>query len=192
MSPDGISDGCVDGIALVLGQSEPIERAPVSTAAVAVIFGKAGSFLLIKRVERKDDPWSGQVAFPGGRVQVEDPSLAATAVREAREEVGLDLAAKARFLGYMHKFEPGNERVSVVPCVFQLMEKQPVLRNGEVSSHRWVPLASISVKRRGEYILERGEKRAVLPAFRFGDYVVWGLTERILTELGELAGTLSS
>jgi 8-oxo-dGTP pyrophosphatase MutT (NUDIX family) len=178
----------MDRIAAGLSRSEPIGKVPGSTAGVAVIFGSAGSFVLIKRVERSEDPWSGHVAFPGGRVQAGDTSFFETACREAQEEVGLDLRAKARFLGYMENFEPGNRRVSVVPCVFQLTEEGVVVQNSEVSSHRWVPLGSVSASNRDEYIPERGDRRLALPAFRFGDYLVWGLTERILTKLGELVG----
>jgi 8-oxo-dGTP pyrophosphatase MutT (NUDIX family) len=188
MSLDGTPDDYVDRIAARLSRSEPIEKVPGGTAGVAVIFGRAGSFVLIKRVERPDDPWSGQVAFPGGRVQAGDASFFETACREAQEEVGLDLRANARFLGYMENFEPGNRRVSVVPCVFQLTEEGVVVQNSEVSSHRWVPLGSVSVSNRDEYIFERGDRRLALPAFRFRDYLVWGLTERILTKLVELVG----
>jgi len=169
--------------------TEPIERVTGQTAAVAIVFGRTGSFLLIKRVERPDDPWSGQVAFPGGRVERGDSSFLETASREALEEVGLELTAGARFLGYMENFEPRNRRVSVVPCVFRLVEEGVVVQNQEVTSHRWIPLGFLSARNREEYVLERGGARQSLPAFRFGDYVVWGLTERILTKLGELVGT---
>lgn len=178
----------VDTIATRLSSCDPIEIVPGSTAAVAVIFGSNESLLLIRRAEKSGDPWSGHVAFPGGRVQLTDESFFGTAAREAKEEVGLDVRNTARFLGYMESFEPRNQRVLVVPCVFQLKEEAGVIQNQEVFSYRWVPLGSISVGNRDSYILERGEKRMVLPAFRFEDYLVWGLTERILTKLMELAG----
>jgi 8-oxo-dGTP pyrophosphatase MutT (NUDIX family) len=191
MSPDGTSGEHVRRISKELGQSQPIDKVPESTAAVAVIFRSAGSFLLIRRVERLDDPWSGHVAFPGGHVRPEDATFFETASREAREEVGLDLRDSARFLGYMKSFEPANRKISVVPCVFQLTEDGIITQNGEVSSHRWVPLGSISASSRDQYTLDLGGRLVALPAFRFGDYLVWGLTERILTRLGELAGILA-
>ena len=51
--------------------------------------------LLIRRAERPGDPWSGQMAFPGGHLEDDDPHLAHTAMRETAEEVGLDLADDA-------------------------------------------------------------------------------------------------
>ena len=69
----------------------------VRRAAVALIF-RAGAdgapeLLFIKRAEYPADPWSGQIAFPGGREEPTDGELIQTAVRETREETGLDLAA---------------------------------------------------------------------------------------------------
>src|SRR6476646_9126644 len=68
-------------------------------AAVAAIMrernGRA-EILFIKRAERESDPWSGHMAFPGGRREPSDETLLHTARRETLEEVGLDLASAAR------------------------------------------------------------------------------------------------
>ncbi len=55
--------------------------------------------LLIKRAAREGDRWSGHVSFPGGMQEDDDADLLATAIRETREEVGLDLDEIARFIG---------------------------------------------------------------------------------------------
>ncbi|MDA4122419.1 MAG: CoA pyrophosphatase [Thaumarchaeota archaeon] len=172
-----------------LTRVEPAEKIPRETAAVAIIVGQSiqegDRFLLIKRAERAGDPWSGQVAFPGGRVEQYDVSFAATAVRETREEVGVDLT-RSEFLGYMGPFVPRNRMVRVVPAVYALTETVSVHPGPEVSSHRWVPFTELlSVTNRGLETVSEVPGVAV-PSFRFGDYVVWGLTERILTSLAEM------
>ena len=57
--------------------------------------------LLMRRAEHEGDRWSGHVSFPGGREEDHDPTLRATAVRETREEVGIDLDATARAIGQL-------------------------------------------------------------------------------------------
>lgn len=177
-----------------LGQTDPLERAEGKTASVAVILRsekrKGLKLLLIRRASRTGDPWSGQVALPGGRVEASDGSFAATAAREALEEVGLDLTSRAEFLGYMHPLEPRDRRIVVVPSIFLLNGSSRLVHNREVSSHRWIRIASlISGRNRRQRLLASGSPHLRIPALEFGDYVVWGLTERILTGLAEIAAS---
>ena len=72
---------------------EPLD----SHAAVALIVDTARStqdpdIVFIERAAHEGDPWSGHVAFPGGRCESEDDGPSATAVRETREEIGIDLS----------------------------------------------------------------------------------------------------
>jgi 8-oxo-dGTP pyrophosphatase MutT (NUDIX family) len=177
----------VAAVAEGLRQEEPIERVERETAAVAVIFGRGGEgLLLIKRADREGDPWSGDIAFPGGRVEAEDISFGAAAVREAREEVGVDLAADARFLGYMAPFQAKRRGIWVVPSVFLITGAVSVERNREVSSHMWVPLRELLAhESRSTYSIELGDDKRSFPSFNLQGYVVWGLTERILSSLVE-------
>ncbi|MGA2198959.1 MAG: CoA pyrophosphatase [Nitrososphaerales archaeon] len=178
-------------IAEGLTQDEPIERVSRETAAVAVVIRRGASgeeVLLIRRAERKGDPWSGHVAFPGGRVEAEDPSFRDAAAREAREEVGADLAAGARFLGYMGPFRTRRRGIRVVPAVFLLAGPVEVKPNSEVSSHAWVALQDLLGRRnRSTYSPVRGDDERRVPSFNIRGLQVWGLTERILSSLVESA-----
>ena len=143
------------------------------------------STLLIKRAERVGDPWSGQVAFPGGKSQEGDASLKGTAIRETREEVGLDLG-NAEFLGYFASFRTHTGTMDVVPSVFLLNGEAEVYVNDEVSSFRWVKIESLGSKRRASsYRIDVGGITREMPAMLVDDYVVWGLTHRIITSLLE-------
>ena len=83
-------------------------------AAVSVVIrGRPQlELLLIKRARSERDPWSGHMALPGGRRDPDDTSLLDTAVRETREETGLDLAAGGVHLGRLEEVTPGSVRSS--------------------------------------------------------------------------------
>jgi 8-oxo-dGTP pyrophosphatase MutT (NUDIX family) len=170
-----------------LTEGEPIRPAIRSTAGVAIIFKPTQigeEILLIRRAERDGDPWSGQIAFPGGRVEPEDSSFMATAARETAEEVGIDVAASSVFLGYMGSFNPMNRSISIVPSVFLLNGDVLVRPNAEVSSYRWLRFSEFLEERnRSTHKAERASAVTSFPSFKVGDYVVWGLTERILSTL---------
>jgi 8-oxo-dGTP pyrophosphatase MutT (NUDIX family) len=71
--------------------------------------------LLIQRAEREGDPWSGHIAYPGGRYSSTDASMQHTAERETIEEVGLDLRAHARLLGRLSNV-PARRNGQRVAC----------------------------------------------------------------------------
>jgi len=139
------------------------------------------SVLLIRRAERKGDPWSGQVAFPGGKMQGGDKTARGTAVRETMEEVGIDLSRHAEFLGYGAVAMTHTGTINVVPSVFELKRIVEVRPNEEVASFRWVELEELQApSAKATYDLN-SDGRVRMPAYVVGDYVVWGLTYRILS-----------
>jgi 8-oxo-dGTP pyrophosphatase MutT (NUDIX family) len=166
---------------------QPAAAAGARPAAVSLVLvdGPAGAeILMIKRAERAGDPWSGQIAFPGGRQDPEDRDLLATAVRETREETGVDLAAAER-LGVLDDLVPVTVTlppVIVRPFVFAVPRRPAVTTNVEVQRAFWVALARLSepaVQSRLTITLRDGMR--TLPAYRLGEDIVWGMTERILT-----------
>lgn len=168
--------------------SEEPRTSQLRRAAVSVILRDkpSPSILLIKRAERDGDPWSGQVAFPGGKSQEGDATLRDTAVREAQEEVGIDLVMNSDFLGYFTPFRTHTGTMDVVPTVFLLREDVEVRFNEEVSSYQWVrldDLTSLAAKSVSE--IDLGGQVKETPAFVVGGYVVWGLTHRIISALLE-------
>jgi len=144
--------------------------------------------LFIRRAEHPGDPWSGHMAFPGGREEPSDADLLQTAIRETREEVSLDLAANASLLGRLDDL-PAVARglrtgLTITPFVFELTRDAPLHFNGEVSEIVWAPLSQLFG---GELATvfphEIGGQRLELPAHDVQGRIVWGLTHRMLESL---------
>ena len=172
------------------------ERLP-RRAAVALVLHADGPdllALLIQRAERRGDPWSGQVAFPGGRAEPGE-TLVETAVRETSEEVGLDLAAGAELLGGLDEIQAvGRSRplgLSIQPWVFGMRGVPGPLRcSEEVASAHWLRLRDLlDPAREVPYPYEFEGRTLELPSVRLEGLVVWGLTYRMLRTF---AGVLSS
>jgi 8-oxo-dGTP pyrophosphatase MutT (NUDIX family) len=164
------------------------EAAPgASPAAVALILlerPQGLETLLIRRAERADDPWSGQVALPGGRRDPADGDLLVTAIRETREETGVDLSAAER-LGALDDLYPRTAALPAVvvrPFVFALASRPTLVPGVEAARVFWLPLARLSQRgvRRDLTLPVRGVERT-FPAYVIDEIVIWGMTERILT-----------
>jgi len=178
----------LDSLAQRLTGEEPALLVPKASAGVAVIFRGLKDneeVLLIRRAEREGDPWSGQVAFPGGMVNATDGSFEETARREASEEVGIDLSSSAAaFLGYMRELKARTRDVVVVPSVFRLAASATVTLNKEVASYEWVPVRSLARREaRSTYLLRRKGAEIAFPSLVHNGLVIWGLTERILSAI---------
>ena len=173
------------------GRGGSDEEEGVRKAAVALIFraGEDGTpeLLFIKRAEYPGDPWSGQIAFPGGREEPGDSSLADTATRETREETGIDLARDGTFIGTLDDLRPRVTRlpdVIVRPFVVLLNHYEPLILSHEVALAFWIPLAALkqSESWRDTQILARGIQINAR-AFHHEGNIIWGMTERVLGQL---------
>ena len=161
-------------------------------AAVAIVLRdveEGPQVLLIRRAERIDDPWSGHMAFPGGREDPGDESLVATAIRETREELSLDLGTRGRLLGRLSDL-PAVARgrrvgITIAPFVFELIhEAELAYRPEEVAEAIWVPLDPLMHGRlRTTLAHERDGQPALSPAHDVDGRIVWGLTYRMLESL---------
>jgi len=164
-------------------------------AAVALVFlaPPAGEpeLLFIERAHREGDPWSGHMAFPGGRRDPADPDIAATAARETHEEVGLALGRPIARLDD----QAGNPRQSTLgplvisPFVYEIAERPRLALNGEVNSTVWIPVPwLVHPDAAVQYKFVRDSVQLAFPAVRYESYTVWGLTYRILVNLFGVLG----
>ena len=129
---------------------------------------------------------AGQVSFPGGRMEESDPDVRAAALRETREEVGIDPqhVAVIGYLGAMGTLTG----YAVTPVVGLVSEQaQVIVDPTEVEMAFEVPL---------EFLLERGNQRSAqrrlfghsLPMieFHYEDQKIWGATAQMILSLRKI------
>ena len=172
----------------------PVQADDYPRAAVAAILreGDEGAELFfIVRAQSPTDPWSGHIAFPGGRNEHDDASLLATAIRETREEVGIDLARGellARLPDVPAFMRSKRGRLVVTPFVFAVREAVIATPNHEVAGTLWVPVAKLARgEGKGTYAFTWEDKPHELPCIRLdpGQHVLWGMTHRMLETMLE-------
>ena len=124
------------------------------------------------------------MALPGGRREAGDPDLVTTAIRETREEVAVDLKAD-QLVGALADVIPRTPvlpPIAVRPFVFQVPHRPQLSPNPEVAQASWVGLDYLVRPEIHHPIrLEVGGKDRLVPAFELEEAIVWGMTERILT-----------
>ena len=159
-------------------------------AAVAAILqpGAAGlEVLFIRRAEKEGDPWSGHMAFPGGHHETQDSNLIHTAMRETKEEIGLDLGANGRLLGPLGVTEPrlrAGRMMAVSSFVFALTEAPVLHLNHEVAE---VVVASLDDLLAGTLNAEVDKvfdgQTQTFQALNVKGHLVWGMTYSMVQKL---------
>ncbi len=166
----------------------PAEDA-VRLAAVAAVLRVTDvpELLFIKRAEAVGDPWSGHMAFPGGRHEPHDRTLLDTAVRETLEETSINLLSHGRVLGALDDLAPRSPslpRINIRPYVAIVRPDVEISPSDEVAAHFWVPLDALRApSTQAEYEMEFDGSRLRFPGYRVGPHIAWGLTERIVRQL---------
>lgn len=163
-------------------------------AAVAVTLApdaRGTSLLLIRRAEREGDPWSGHLSFPGGRMDPSDASLRHAALRETREEVGVDLTG-AEPLGQLDDLQGVAVPIVVSAFVYALEAPRLLVLSDEVREAFWVPLDDLlDSARHVTKTFDYQGQALELPAIELGDGggpPLWGLTYHFLEQFFQLAG----
>jgi len=160
---------------------KPVSEEHQANAAVALILKPTDEdfqVLLVKRVQNPKDPWSGNMALPGGKREPEDATLKATAIRETYEETGLHIE-NAQFLGVTRAvYSRPVLGLCILPFVVVLADVQEIkLSSSELESFIWVPIEKLSQSKATTQV--RIDK---VPAFIFENVVVWGITHQILSD----------
>ena len=152
------------------------------------------SILFIKRPQNAEDVFSGHMAFPGGKMKEGDGNKLQTAIRETLEETGIDIFKKGKILGELDDFNPINPKAShyiVTPFLSLLIKDTEIKPNEEVDEAIWIPISHLKDEKALEIrIVEKLSMGVKDYVFHYKDYVIWGMTGRILCKFLSLVGHL--
>lgn len=160
-------------------------------AAVALVLRVADDdaleLLFVKRAEYPGDPWSGHVAFPGGRHEPGDATLWDTAVRETREETGLDLVRDGLPLGRLDELHPRTPTLPAIvvrPYVAVAAPSAPFVLSSELSAAFWMPFHRFTADDARTTSVVRTSRGIDLrvPSFLHEGHTIWGMTHRIIED----------
>lgn len=184
----------IDHIRSALSTFTPVDipqdsRTPTAVALVLRQGTDGPELLFIERAAHDNDPWSGNIAFPGGKLESADASPRHTAERETLEELGIDLR-QARLLGRLSDIIGANLPVRVACFVYELEETHAFTLSNEVQDAFWVPLHLL-------YAPDCNQLRTVSFAGKAletpsiilpqpGKPVLWGITYRLVMQLAAL------
>ena len=159
-----------------------------ATVLVPLVWHDSGPTVLLTRRTESLSTHAGQVSFPGGKVDAEDSSVIAAALREAHEEIGL-AADGVTVLGTLPQYVTITDFV-VTPVVAML--QPPLLLRpepGEVAEVFEVPLAlALDGQQYQRHSYERDGVRGQYLAMQWQHYTIWGATAAMLRLLAQALG----
>ena len=155
-------------------------------SAVAMLFTEIRGELRLcvgRRAAYPGDPWSGDMAFPGGKGEPEDRTFHDIAIREAEEETGLKLAGLMPLgtLELLQTFGTATRPpLFVRPVLYVLPGPPPPFNlNGELDDAFWISLSHLWDPANAT-TLQYGDPPRTFPGIQFGEDVIWGFTLRML------------
>jgi 8-oxo-dGTP pyrophosphatase MutT (NUDIX family) len=170
--------------------SGPQEPRPAAVLVPMLRQADAWHLLYILRAQVEGDMHSAQVAFPGGRLELDENSAETAALREAQEEVGLN-PTQVRLLGSMEDFTTiSNYRVTpvigVIPWPVELAPDPREVQRAFSIPLSW--LADPANREERERVAPDGHSLNVVYFKQYEKELLWGITARITLNLLQTFG----
>lgn len=149
-------------------------------AVMIIIFGSEPMILMTERPATMNHH-AGEISFPGGTWETKDGDLLGTAIRETKEELGLEIS-KAMVIGQLKTVTTLNSGFKITPFVTVLDTLPHIVPNSEIASVLRIPLTSL---------LETVEHdkdplhQSILEmyTFKFENHLIWGASARMLKQI---------
>ncbi|MGB2224780.1 MAG: NUDIX hydrolase [Polaribacter sp.] len=169
---------------------EKIKASQPKEAAVLALFypdaNNSTHFLLTQRANY-NGTHSAQISFPGGKIEDSDASKKQAALREAQEEVGIDMSSISVFKEMTDVFIPPSNFLAT-PFLGFSHNKPEFTTNHEVSKLIEIPIKELlnddNIK---EFPMQTSYMGKInVPCFYFDKHIVWGATAMMLSEIRDL------
>ena len=170
--------------------SSEIHTVPISElvgnhlASVLIIVYGNEPFIIMTKKARNLKVHAGEIAFPGGKWYEKDHDLLETAIRETKEELGLEVS-KEQVIGQLDNVITLNSKYKITPFIAILEEVPVLIPNSEVESILHIPLVSF-LNTISEDNLPEHRSIKEMYTFTFEKHNVWGASARMLKQINTL------
>ncbi len=149
-------------------------------AVMIIIFGNEPMLLMTERSKTMNHH-AGEISFPGGTWEKEDGDLLGTAIREAREELGIEIS-RSMIIGQLKPVTTLNSGFTITPFIVMLDELPSIVPNSEIESVLRIPLFSFLKTLEDD---KDPSHKSILEmyTFKFQDHLIWGASARILKQI---------
>lgn len=150
-------------------------------AAVMIIIFETEPMLLMTERPKTMNHHAGEISFPGGTWEKEDGDLLGTAVREAREELGIEIS-RSMIIGQLKPVTTLNSGFTITPFIVMLDELPSLVPNSEIESVLRIPLFSFLKTIEDD---KDPSHKSILEmyTFKFQDHLIWGASARMLKQI---------
>jgi 8-oxo-dGTP pyrophosphatase MutT (NUDIX family) len=170
-------------------------RALSQRASVCVIIAEQANLgpclLMIQRAIHPGDTWSGHMAFPGGKHEVNDANITETAIRECQEEIGINPESVRRFgrlsdiLARPYRLQ--QKPMVVSPILFETTQPLHFEKNNEVAGIYWIPLAFfMQTENRQQMFWKHGGDEMQIACYTYQGKKIWGISLIMIDEICQI------
>ena len=157
-------------------------------AVLVIIYGQEPSVVMTERPKTMGHH-PGEISFPGGRWQEDDPDLLSTALRETQEELGVEIS-RGQVIGQLRPVWTLNSGFNISPFI-TIQDRIPKMApNSEIESILEIPLIPL-LKTLGDDRDPEHRSIREMYTFKFGQHVIWGASARMLYQIRQMMAACS-